>query len=353
LGFTPKAPALPYVTDINAPADQVKILQNALKIVISDPTTNPDLIETRSSHLLGGIYFGFDLSSYQKAMKDIESTATMHCPRILEIPKEVPITNISTVLEESWINEDFILLHYLKDILCSIFQDIIQNTSGHQFQIAEIEDRLKKLVESNHYIWKEDGKMIRTIFPSLDSLKQLITYTDSGPQISTESLMFVGFIGSSSGYSTRVSNLWKADADLVAQLKDVSICYISGPRNNERSDWGNLVVIKDETALTHWSKVSIHNQSVREVAPLVYTNVRIHRGHLPVGLKTPKFNLLRTLFLDYPSESHHEFVRLPVFWSEFSESFSDRKLRASGDKLLGQCLTELQQENVFVQVHKS
>ena len=96
--------------------------------------------------------------------------------------------------------------------------------------------------------------------------------------------------------------LWDADIALSNILIENAtsfgiIAYISSPIHNDRNDWGNLVIAKNEQSILKW-RDSQHHSSVRaNIAPYCYDHIRLHRGVLCNGLTGIRLSLERTLFL--------------------------------------------------------
>jgi hypothetical protein len=65
-------------------------------------------------------------------------------------------------------------------------------------------------------------------------------------------------------------------------------------------DWGNLILLAGDEAREHWRVSERHATAARELAPRHYTDVRLHQGVLPGGVRTGREPLLRrTKYYDY------------------------------------------------------
>jgi hypothetical protein len=65
-------------------------------------------------------------------------------------------------------------------------------------------------------------------------------------------------------------------------------------------DWGNLILLAGDDAREHWRLSDRHAYAARELAPRHYTDVRLHQGVLPGGVRgTAAPVLRRTRYYDY------------------------------------------------------
>lgn len=65
-------------------------------------------------------------------------------------------------------------------------------------------------------------------------------------------------------------------------------------------DWGNLILLDGDASAEQWRDGERHAYAVRELAPRHYTDVRLHRGVLPGGVRgAGKPILHRTKYYDY------------------------------------------------------
>lgn len=65
-------------------------------------------------------------------------------------------------------------------------------------------------------------------------------------------------------------------------------------------DWGNLILLDGDEAREHWRVSERHAHAVRELAPRHYTDVRLHQGVLPGGVRAAGAPVLRrTKYYDY------------------------------------------------------
>jgi hypothetical protein len=65
-------------------------------------------------------------------------------------------------------------------------------------------------------------------------------------------------------------------------------------------DWGNLILLDRDAAAEQWRDGERHAYAVRELAPRHYTDVRLHRGVLPGGVRAGREPVLRrTKYYDY------------------------------------------------------
>ena len=65
-------------------------------------------------------------------------------------------------------------------------------------------------------------------------------------------------------------------------------------------DWGNLILLDGEEAREHWRVSERHAHATRELAPRHYTDVRLHQGLLPGGVRAGRKPVLRrTKYYDY------------------------------------------------------
>lgn len=65
-------------------------------------------------------------------------------------------------------------------------------------------------------------------------------------------------------------------------------------------DWGNLILLDGDAAAEQWRDGARHAYATRELAPHHYTDVRLHRGVLPGGVRGAGAPILRrTKYYDY------------------------------------------------------
>lgn len=65
-------------------------------------------------------------------------------------------------------------------------------------------------------------------------------------------------------------------------------------------DWGNLILLDGDAAREHWRVSERHAHAARELAPHHYTDVRLHQGVLPGGVRAAGEPVLRrTKYYDY------------------------------------------------------
>ena len=65
-------------------------------------------------------------------------------------------------------------------------------------------------------------------------------------------------------------------------------------------DWGNLILLDGDEAREHWRVSGRHAHAARELAPRHYTDVRLHQGILPGGVRARGVAVLRrTKYYDY------------------------------------------------------
>jgi hypothetical protein len=145
---------------------------------------------------------------------------------------------------------------------------------------------------------------------------------NSNPEIKSF-VYFSGFMGCSAprvmdyfdspvrkeGENSLISELWAIDLSLSAKLIEVGeefgvYAYISAPRNNDRNDWGNLVIGFREDSILKWRDTISHSSARKYIAPRSYEHIRLHRGVLQKGLIHPlSITLTQSVFLE-PKEMH-------------------------------------------------
>jgi hypothetical protein len=65
-------------------------------------------------------------------------------------------------------------------------------------------------------------------------------------------------------------------------------------------DWGNLILLDGDAAREQWGAGERHAHAAQELAPRHYTDVRLHQGVLPGGIRSGRDLVLRrTRYLDY------------------------------------------------------
>jgi len=65
-------------------------------------------------------------------------------------------------------------------------------------------------------------------------------------------------------------------------------------------DWGNLILLDGDAAREQWRDGERHAYAARELAPRHYTDVRLHQGVLPGGVRAGREPILRrTKYYDY------------------------------------------------------
>ena len=65
-------------------------------------------------------------------------------------------------------------------------------------------------------------------------------------------------------------------------------------------DWGNLILLDGDEAREHWRVSERHAHAAHELAPRHYTDVRLHQGVLPGGVRARGTPVLRrTKYYDY------------------------------------------------------
>jgi hypothetical protein len=96
-------------------------------------------------------------------------------------------------------------------------------------------------------------------------------------------LTLVGFFGQRRK-EVSAAPLYSIDSELIDELRDH--CGIVSYSSLELSpeDSANLVLATDRDALDHWQRSAKHAYVSRELAPRLYTTVRIHTGSVPGGL---------------------------------------------------------------------
>jgi len=68
-------------------------------------------------------------------------------------------------------------------------------------------------------------------------------------------------------------------------------------------DWGNLILLDGDESREHWRVSERHAYAARELAPHHYTDVRLHQGVLPGGVRGGGEPILRrTKYYDYRAD---------------------------------------------------
>jgi hypothetical protein len=69
-------------------------------------------------------------------------------------------------------------------------------------------------------------------------------------------------------------------------------------------DWGNLILLDGDDAREHWRVSERHAYAAQELAPRHYTDVRLHLGALPGGVRGGgELILRRTKYYDYRGDA--------------------------------------------------
>ncbi|XP_066299693.1 uncharacterized protein [Branchiostoma lanceolatum] len=180
--------------------------------------------------------------------------------------------------------EDFIFLAEMKDFVLS------QVNSAGAEELPEITDAMK-----GTFYELSDGRKIQCFFPNGKRRLQ---------ECSSKEWLFVGFLGRKLPYEdipTEVESLvWEKNTGLIAQLqthRDI-LAYCSAERE-AGGDWGNIIFMASQGALLHWRQLELHGDTVRDLSPRYYRDIRIHCGLLRHGERGDCFLHQRTIFLDY------------------------------------------------------
>lgn len=75
-------------------------------------------------------------------------------------------------------------------------------------------------------------------------------------------------------------------------------------------DFANLVLFTDDESKDKWNYQPTHYETVTEISPPYYYNVRLNNGILPNGVKSPGLlKLTRVRYLDYTVSPHWRAIR--------------------------------------------
>ena len=100
------------------------------------------------------------------------------------------------------------------------------------------------------------------------------------------------------------------DLELIADFPDHPgvLAYCSMALDDE--NFGNLVMLAGPEINAEWNTSARHAYASRVIAPKYYSNIRLHNGLLPGGLRSGHAAvLLRTKYYDYSSDWHWSAVR--------------------------------------------
>eukprot|EP00045_Choanoeca_perplexa_P006116 m.51986 g.51986 ORF g.51986 m.51986 type:complete len:513 (+) comp13471_c0_seq5:121-1659(+) len=286
VGFTPAAPALPYVTSATTSPADVEILKQALHAasISQDPTVMAakQSLKLSKVDVSGAVKF----EDYEARIVALRETLIQQSLPIQYTPP--PLTTLVVVEED---------LNFLQDLAKLVIATARAepNRQPHQLSLHELSD--------------ERSARLVFLAPPAEALAVLLA-PESKPRAC------VGFVGDrppqhwlAKDDHCTVDACWATDEELVRNLSaDTVVAYCSGQRS-PGGDWGNLVVFQAPTPHQGIAAFRTHNpphaRATGSVAPRYYQSVRIHALKVcqDQGDDQVRFTPCRTLQVEYPPPS--------------------------------------------------
>eukprot|EP00730_Choanoeca_flexa_P017878 TRINITY_DN8654_c0_g1_i1.p1 TRINITY_DN8654_c0_g1~~TRINITY_DN8654_c0_g1_i1.p1 ORF type:complete len:512 (+),score=66.45 TRINITY_DN8654_c0_g1_i1:172-1707(+) len=281
LGYTPQAPALPYVTSVRTKPATVALLKQALRKASED--TNPDVVAARQQLCLERVDVSGEVTfdTYQARITAIREQL-IHCtdPSLYKQPAD---TSIATVHSD---------IAFLQELAALVIAQATSNPNRLPYQLS-----LHKLSEE---------RSARLVFPGQPQLAlDVLGAKEAAPRACVG---FIGFRPPQHFVSIKdhlvVDACWQLDDQIVAGLTpDKVVAYCSG-QQHPGGDWGNLVVLRSPTphqgVAAFRTRNPPHARAVGDVAPGYYQSVRIHSLQVWASAEGQvHFEPCRTLQVEY------------------------------------------------------
>ena len=108
----------------------------------------------------------------------------------------------------------------------------------------------------------------------------------------------VGFFGQRRG-EANPALLQDVDTELIREFlyHRYVLCYSS--LELDGGNWANMVILQHIDGIEHWRLSQKHAYAARDLAPLHYSEIRLHNGLLPRGLASPRLLLTATKYYDF------------------------------------------------------
>jgi len=128
---------------------------------------------------------------------------------------------------------------------------------------------------------------------------QRIIVVDPGELLGGSGFIIVGFFGQKR-QGADIAPLEMIDAELVAEVMSHPLLLSYSSRELHSGDWANLVVLRHPEGIDRWSANQRHAYASQVLAPAYFSDIRLHNGELPEGLRAvERMRLLRTKYYCY------------------------------------------------------
>jgi hypothetical protein len=158
--------------------------------------------------------------------------------------------------------------------------------------------RLNQLMADDSVEWMGTAPAELERVSSTDPYMRLIVSNPAPIKTSIEKHV-VGFFGirRAAADPTPIDDV---DEALLAELRAFPEVLAYCTMQLADGNFGNLVILNDESARSQWREGTHHQYAVAELAPKYYSCVRLHNGLLRGGLSAePRVLLIRTKYYNY------------------------------------------------------
>jgi hypothetical protein len=187
-----------------------------------------------------------------------------------ELPDR-PFTDLRFNYEDSW----------AMNLMSHRLRDLVNDPDG-------LPDEPRPLIIERT---ESDGRYLRAVICSTHR------------QLLGNDITVVGFFGQRRLHSGR-TDVTSVDEKLVRELSFFApaVAYLSMQLDDK--DYGNLVLLRSDSARETWRESATHQYAVTELAPAFYATVRLHNGLLPGGIlrDDPRVQLTSTKYFDFQQE---------------------------------------------------
>lgn len=277
LDYTPLAPALPYVTQIEASDAELAVLRAAFQAALDHARIEPTgpLAAALEALCIGDVDTSgaLDTAAYTVAIDDIRAdlAATVDVATTYSCPGPTAATTVTK--DEAYLSE--------LAALVARRSAAVAPSSTVATQPAQVWDVLP------------GGRRVRIIWPGGTAAAHAVLSVASAPEPLSRTAGCVGFLGTrqphhalSPGAEADVAACWKADAAIVAGLSPAAVAAYCVAEREPGGEWGNLVLLRgggDKLAQAlqafHGGN-AVHSHAVNAISPRYYASVRIHRALL-------------------------------------------------------------------------
>ena len=325
IGFTFPCPSLPYVTSKHATSEFICNLQASIQRALD--STEPTAIHARSQLLIRGMKFPQDpnaaMGEYVARISRLQQLALSASreegnfitdlsggtsdmdmepnPLPDQGPRIEPAITVgeAEVFLRSMQQEDCV---FAQSLLDHIFRTV-HNTDAAASASHDVAVGQGSQMYSSWGLMEDGIRCIRTIFP--EGISAAAQYLGADPPDSSPVYDIVCFLGNRKGVHECLSNdheivsdCWATDAQLCLNLDGNVVLGYATAEVEPGGDWGNVVLFKrGKSADDFVGDNTTHCRATRDISPLYYDRVRIHRGK--AVLSTHQVTILRTLFAKY------------------------------------------------------